>query len=83
MGYPVSVEESDLHELRRARAELDAAEAVARRKRAEFKARVSSAYATKSRGDLKPLAEAAGLSTAQVKRVAGGETSGNRRKASS
>ncbi len=75
----LGVDESDLHEIRRARAELDAAEEVARRKRVAFNARVSSAYATKSRGDLEPIAEAAGLSTAQVKRLGAGQTTGNRR----
>lgn len=77
----VGVDESDLHEIRRAKAELDLAVEVAKTRREAFNALIKRAYEARARqGDLRQIAEAAELSTAQVKRLAGGETSGNRRK---
>lgn len=77
----VGVDESELHEIRLAKAELNLAVEVAGARRDAFNALVKRAYEARSRqGDLSQIAEAAGLSTAQVKRLASGQTSGNQRK---
>ena len=76
----VGMDESDLREIRQARAEKEAADEVARVKHVAFNALVRRIYAARKRGDVQLLAEAAGLSTAQVKRLAVGQTSGNRKR---
>lgn len=74
------MDESDLRAVRQARAEKEAADEVARMKHAAFHALIRRIYAARRRGDLTLLAEAAGLSTAQVKRLAAGKTSGNQKR---
>lgn len=74
------MDESDLREIRQARAEKEAADEVARVKHVTFNALVRRIYAARRRGDLTLLAEAAGLSTAQVKRLGAGQTSGNQKR---